>query len=834
MTELLVVVDSEAKADFMREYFAERTECVICSGPLFTMSQQVSPGAPSGVLFHFEGIPTGQQCLDALHRFQNKDVLLALDADTLADFLCWQISSYLAQIGGKAGAVKRLAPHAFDKKHMDQALQSASAPDAMPGLSFYTRQLFDNCLARHLVKLIGTAHGPGNLPLQKNSLTALFLLAERAREHSQPLLPPAWQVTLSLATTAPSKTLTIMLGEGSDPASSSLPANEAEAKTLRDRLAQTPCKVIAKRHSPLTIQAPEPYQLPELLHDAARLLGLTPLLTMGIVRKLFHGVTIAGKRQGLISSPQPGKDPLCQDMIAALRQQVAAEYGAEATNNDQTPTLGMIIPSRPEVKGSDLKATLGHDEQALYDLIRMRALSSQMQPAAGQTTTIDFLAGEGTSLYAHFHDLSNPGFLRATPEGISRWQPPIPLAEIAEGQEFMPSEATCTPLVQSSEDSAPYTLKTLLADLSDFSMTPDLTTITMLNGLMTAGYATFSPEGALEAADNSTKVVNTLDRAFPRMQRVQLAAYIEQTINEATSARKDLPFALTQFDQTLTLHGQTLLKAKTGSKLQPRVKTSSTIIKQTATPQQPPSTPPPAKNDTPPPTEGEAAAASEQAPLPQIPEPSEPESDQRSIPAEASEPEEAPLATDEAATESESLAASASMPQAEDDRQTNFFVDDDLQQAFAAALKDSGAPADPHPQAEVTATEPPVADNAARHEDSIACPLCGHDVTPQQTPTGKSFYACKHNNCQFMSWSIPHDLPCGLCDSPYLVEKTVHGVPLLRCPRAGCPYERPLSEENPSTGTTTSPPQKRLVRRVNTNSTAGGTTKKVRIVRRRA
>jgi hypothetical protein len=88
-----------------------------------------------------------------------------------------------------------------------------------------------------------------------------------------------------------------------------------------------------------------------------------------------------------------------------------------------------------------------------------------------------------------------------------------------------------------------------------------------------------------------------------------------------------------------------------------------------------------------------------------------------------------------------------------------------------------------------------------------------------------------------MSWSIPHYLPCGLCDSPYLVEKTVRGASRLHCPRAGCPYEQPLPGGDPGrTATPAGEPVKKkvLVRRtVSGAATSSGTTKKVRVVRRK-
>ncbi|MDA8418432.1 MAG: hypothetical protein M0Z90_05320, partial [Desulfobacteraceae bacterium] len=102
----------------------------------------------------------------------------------------------------------------------------------------------------------------------------------------------------------------------------------------------------------------------------------------------------------------------------------------------------------------------------------------------------------------------------------------------------------------------------------------------------------------------------------------------------------------------------------------------------------------------------------------------------------------------------------------------------------------------------------------------LPCPLCGQTLNRQQTPTGRGFYQCPNPGCQFMSWSLPHYLPCGICESPYLIEKTGHGQARLCCPRAGCPYEQPL----PGGGERDSPPLA---------SPSGGTTRKVRLIRRR-
>lgn len=914
MTELLVVVDSAVKAEFMKAYYGGRATCVVCADPLFTMSHQISPGAPSGLLFHFDGLPSGQPCLDALHDFQGKEILLALDEEAHANYLCWQISRYVEQIGGRPGVVKRLAIRAFTKDTMDEAQRLAWPVDAKLGVSFYSRQLFDDCLAHHLIRLVGTDHGPNNLPLRKNSLTTLFLLAEREQERSMFPLLPKWQIQAKLAAPGQDTNFTVCLAKGLDLAADGLISNEAKARALRDQFWQAPFKVEARSRTPMLLTAPAPYQLTELLHDAFVHLDLNPTSTMAMLRKLFHGVPVTGKISGLISSPArpqrggapgqhspelhrtpvPGQEPLGPEMIAALRRQVATLYGEAALADCAAPTLGMILPIIPELSGADLAQVLSQEEADLYDLIRMRALASQMRSAVGDTVTIEFLAGRENIFQAHFHELTEAGFLQTTPLQLARLQAPMPLSEIKDGQEFKPIKLECAQIINEGQGAERYTIETLLAALSDFSISPEMSAITMCDDIIRAGYATISKQGHLKAAENTAKVVTILDRAFPRMQGINLAAYIEQTITEAASARKDLPFALKQFDQTLMLHGKILVKAKITAKMQPRIRTSSTIIKQapaapevsspvppagitaaTSTPENPP------PNATPPDFPPQIPAPSEQEPRP------EPLALEDLAGAEGTEPrssgdwleplpaEIVPLADLAAADQADTTAPGAESSPAEVPAAA---WPDDLQKIFAEAVSGTALAADPAEMATAPAADglpltadfsPQVERNrpcpacgkplllgsdpfgafwkcsgfpgcryseaAAQTDDNLICPLCNHGLTRKQTPTGKNFYVCGHQDCQFMSWSIPHYLPCGLCDSPYLVEKTVRGIPQLRCPRAGCPYGQPLPEETQEAAPSPTMPatKKVLVRRVAAGAATGGGTKKVRIVRRR-
>jgi DNA topoisomerase IA/ssDNA-binding Zn-finger/Zn-ribbon topoisomerase 1 len=873
MTEVLIVVDSPDKAEFFSDYYGERAACVVCGWPLFRTSHQTisASSSPSWAHFQFDPIhDDAQECIAALHAYQDKDIFLALDATARGNYLCWQIYGYLNQLGGRPERIKRLLPAALSPEELDAALHSVRPVDERQGLSYYNHQLFDDCLSRHLARLIGTDHGPGNLPLRQNSLTMLFLLAERERERAMFPLIMKWQVQAELPVLG--KGFTVCLAKGLDIPADGLIRDEAKARLIRNTVGAVPFVVESIRRSPLTIAPPQPYQLAELLHDAFVLLDLNPATAMAMVQKLFHGIRVNGVPRGLISSPFPGTAPLSQDTLSAIRKRVAMLHGDASLAEWIQPETGMIIPVAPELSDAELKQTLTQDEAGLYNLIRARALTSQMRAAVGSTIMIDFRAGKKNLFRAHFHELNDPGFLQRDPEKLAQIQTPCPAPNIQEGQEFKPLMVSCQQVSNASQAPEPYTIDSLFAALADFSISADPITLVLVDTLVKTGYAVISRQGLLKPADNTNKVISILNRAFPRMQGLNLAAYIEQTISEATGGRKELDFALKQFDQTLVLHGKILVKIKIPPKLQPRLRASSTIIKHPAISQE-------ERVPLRPPVQEEALPEAEPKPAMDSLAP---------LPVEIEQPPQPP--TTEPLPEEPSPLESADTPEVGEDTAGNepeipagaadetAWADDDLKAIFAQALSDSPPAPESADQPQAKAlidsesTEPLTTPDQERlcpvcgktmllKEDpfgafwgcsgfpdcryskamdqpgqGLACPLCGLALNRKQTPTGKNFYVCGSSDCQFMSWSRPHYLPCGLCDSPYLVEKLVRGITTLRCPRAGCPYEQAMPGANPEMRPQASEPgtkKKVLVRRVASGTGSSTSTQKVRIVRRR-
>jgi DNA topoisomerase-1 len=115
----------------------------------------------------------------------------------------------------------------------------------------------------------------------------------------------------------------------------------------------------------------------------------------------------------------------------------------------------------------------------------------------------------------------------------------------------------------------------------------------------------------------------------------------------------------------------------------------------------------------------------------------------------------------------------------------------------------------------------------------LSCPLCGQEsLVIKRTPTGKKFYVCPGEECEFMAWSRPHAVTCPGCGSPFLVEKTTAaGQTVLRCPRAGCSHLQALAGEQSAGEAVATPVRKKVLVRRPAGGTGAG--KKKVLVRRR-
>lgn len=307
-----------------------------------------------------------------------------------------------------------------------------------------------------------------------------------------------------------------------------------------------------------------------------------------------------------------------------------------------------------------------------------------------------------------------------------------------------------------------YSMETFMRDAKDAGIETDEVLYKAISDMVAQKFLHLQPDNHFYSYQATRETARQLNRIYPKMQGVNMLAYMGQTIQEVESGRVDLLSALSRFDQTLQKQGVPLPKAKipvitpTPSRPSPviqkrdeRKQKESKIIRDYVVSSESVK----AKIDKPPVVED------------YIPEQA----------LEAS-PEELSSANAPAATEAPKIekVLPPAQPVFLQERKEEVVGDDEIAAKIAAFEK----------------------------ELALVCPLCkSNALKEEKTAGGKYFYSCTSATCNFISWGRPHDKPCPRCKNSFMVEVTDNdGKIILKCPRATCQYRQPLT---PTTTTTT-------------------------------
>ena len=777
---------------------------------------------------------------------RDRDIFLALDNDLPSEYISWLISSYLLDVNKHQGAIKRLDIVGYSHSEIQKALDRNLVSHPESAREFYVRFLFNGSLARHLQRLVGFSNGPGGMPLNYMTLTTIFLLVDREVEIKMFSAMKKWQIMVTFGFGETKFKANLVSAPGVSP--DGVVKDPAIGKKFIDGLAGKQFIVNEIERAELRISPPSPYTIAELCHEALVLHGIGPALVLHSLKRLYCGVLLDGTMTGLISSYTFTENDLTS-WRENIRKYVATRFGDQEVQDDTGPLASnLLLPAVPSIAPEDVEGSLDKESLAIYGMIRGRAMASQMKEAVGSTIKARIVENDNV-FHGHFNSIIEKGFLQIH-QGMNsdELMSPSPFANLQEGQalDFLGAHPEQVTGVATEH----YTCETLFADLAEFSVPVNPTSMKMLQGLMNHDCLKIASDGYLVCGVNGNNIARYLNKAFPKMIGVNLSAYIEQTVTEVISGRKGLDFALKQFEQTLTIQGKVLVKAKISQQIVTRRKSSSSRIIKHVSPPKPQPVEEVAKGENialaqddredkvaPPALAGTQAVEGQE------------KGASLSEPKEGAEQEEGAGVIDQGTTECLDSERSAPTEMNIEDNGESMFSDPagiDNSGVDAESLGDLESPdpskikMDVTPESEIMSAasssssasmvttdkqkdcqmcgRPMILKKdqfgkfwdcsgfpACRHSESycshaeaeMSCPLClAGKVLTKRTPTGKTFYVCLESACEFMAWSKPHTLSCQVCESPYLVEKkSPQGHLHLRCPRAGCNYMCPMPGE---------------------------------------
>lgn len=425
----LVIVESPAKAKTIEKYLGTGYTVRASVGHIRDLpkSNKDAVDVEGGFIPRYQIVQEKKKVIDELHHEAGRadEVILATDPDREGEAIAWHLSE---TIGLKKP--RRIVFHEITEHAVQDALAHPRSIDEELVRAQEARRVLDRLFGYDLSGLIWKKVRYG-LSAGRVQSPALRILMEREREIRAFVPVPFWVLTADLKTNSPTgggKAFTATCVEE--------PTEEKEAARIL-KAAQGGTWIVKAVEESKQARSPRaPFTTSTLQQAASTRLGYSPSRTMRIAQKLYEA--------GYITYMRTDSTNLAKEAQAMLIATAAKEFGKEYVAPRVYKTKSKSAQEAHEAirpTNAGKRVAGGNEEQKkLYELIRARALASQMADAAVMRTKViaaitkdgipDFVATGSRTIF--------DGWLAADPAARGE---EVELPKVAEGEPLTLIEA---------------------------------------------------------------------------------------------------------------------------------------------------------------------------------------------------------------------------------------------------------------------------------------------------------------------------------------------------------------------------------------------------------
>jgi len=489
-----------------------------------------------------------------------ENIFLATDPDREGEAIAWHIADRLGKV--KAG-VHRVLLHEITER---------AIKDAIARPSELNHNLFDAQQARRVLdRLVGYQVSPILWDKVKRGLSAgrvqsvaLRIIVEREKEREAFRPEEYWTLDADLEAKNPPPfraRLFSYRGERIDNKARKL--TEAEARAI---IAE--CEGGANgKPAPFTIRKIErkevrrspapPFITSRLQQEASRKLYFQPSRTMRVAQRLYEGIELGDQGAvGLITYMRTDSPRVSDDALAAVREYIGERYGRNyvpekpnfyRSGKSAQDAHEAIRPTALARDPESLARYLDKDELALYTLIFNRFVSSQMNQAVYDRTTVDIEAANAT-FRATGQTMKFDGFMRVYLEGQDEASeddeaanlPAMTEGEILKLLKFVPEQHFTQPPPR-------FTQATLIKELEEKGIGRPSTYAAIMASILNREYVEEDESKRLRPTSLGRVVSDLLVAAFPDIIEAGFTAQMENELDGVEEGREHWVKALKRF-----------------------------------------------------------------------------------------------------------------------------------------------------------------------------------------------------------------------------------------------------------------------------------------------
>lgn len=377
MSKHLVIVESPAKAKTIEKYLGKDFTVLSSIGHIRSIAKKTKTGTPpidvaSGFATTYEIDPDKRKTITELKKAVKtaEDVWLATDEDREGEAIAWHLCEVL---GLDPKKTKRIVFHEITKPAIEAAIKQPRTVDMELVQAQQARQILDRLVGFELSPVIWQKV-PGGKSAGRVQSPAVRLLVEREREIQA--FEGSFQFKITAEFMHDGLTVKAELPDRFD--------TEADAQAFLESLKGASFTVSKVTTSPGTRNPGAPFTTSTLQQEANSKLGFGARATMSSAQKLYQ--------EGKITYMRTDSVNLSGQAIAAAADYIKGRFGEQYSQVRQFKTKSSSAQEAHEaIRPTDMAAEKGSSneyDQKLYDLIRRRALASQMAPAKLEKTTV--------------------------------------------------------------------------------------------------------------------------------------------------------------------------------------------------------------------------------------------------------------------------------------------------------------------------------------------------------------------------------------------------------------------------------------------------------------
>ncbi len=524
----LLIVESPSKAKTIEKYLANEYKVVASVGHIRDLpkNNKKAIDIEGGFVPHYEISAGKEKVVSELKSLAKKstEVLLATDPDREGEAIAWHVAETCGLKKPKRVLFYEITPNAVKvavahPRELDQNLRIAQE----------ARRVLDRLVGYDLSGLIWKKVRYG-LSAGRVQSPALHILVEREKE-IQAFIPEKYFVLKATLSTEKNDTLELSCSEE--------PRDEARANDIVTRGKTGTWSITSTKETEVNKRPKAPFTTSTLQQAASSRLGFSPSRTMRIAQKLYE--------KGFITYMRTDSTTLSKEATALILSAIESEFGKnyveprifKAKSKNAQEAHEAIRPTDATKK----TAGVTEEEKRLYQLIRVRTLTSQMASASVLRTKIIANIGE-----SNFPDFSVTGSHLLFPGWLA-------LDTVARSEDIeLPKLTTGTPLnlqdihseVKETLPPNRYSEAGLVKELEKRGIGRPSTYASIIKTIVDRGYV-IKDGKALQPTETGEVVDGFLSEHFHDFVSDTFTADMENKLDEIAEGKRDYVKTLKDF-----------------------------------------------------------------------------------------------------------------------------------------------------------------------------------------------------------------------------------------------------------------------------------------------